>query len=399
MADKPLVKDLQKLDPGSELVHLYELEFEKGSFVYFASHGLDDDLSVLQMRDYDNPGTIRSYAALPVKAEGFETKNDGAMARPNVLLANVNTVFSNAVGTLDYNDFLGLKLIRRTTLKKYLYGESGDANPPVEFPRQVWVMDRIKARNKAHVQIELVSPFDIENVVIPARKVYADRCSHKYQGASPHLDRWKKAQSGCTWAVDGAIYNNAGTKYTIHVNQDDEYIVPSSVSFASYSSGAVNLDAYYKTTKTTTRFNANGTTSSVTISNYWQATKTISNPGTPTDSNINFKRVRIYSTYNHGTEYFTYIDDRDNDYVVFTDNVSSSETYNKALLWKASQPSKSQVPAYSKYWEKGDLCSKTTTGCKMRFGVVATSGGTGKTSTTREALLPFGGFPAARSFK
>ena len=130
MAEKLLVKDLQKLDPGSELVHLYELEYEKGEFVYFHS-GLDDDLTTIQMRDYNAPGTVRTYVALPLQSEGFETKNDGAIARPNVVIANVNTVFSNAVGTLDYDEFLGLKFIRRTTLKKYLYGESGDANPPV----------------------------------------------------------------------------------------------------------------------------------------------------------------------------------------------------------------------------------------------------------------------------
>lgn len=402
MADKALVQDLQKLDPGSELVHLYELEYEKGEFVYFHS-GLDDDLSTLQMRDYDTPATVRTYVALPMESDGFETKNDGAIARPNVLIANVNTVFSNAVGTLDYNDFLGLKFIRRTTLKKYLHGESGATNPPTEFPRQVWTMDRIKARSKTSVQIELVAPFDMETVQIPARKIYSDRCSFKYQGASPGIDRWKKDQSGCKWHLEGHLYGTNGVKYTVFVNLDDEYVVPSSTTFTSYTSGAVTLDAYYKTTKSTTRFNANGSTSSVTVNNYWQATATSSNPGTPTDSNSNFKRVRIYSTYSHGTEYFTYVDDRDNDYVTFTDNVASSETYNKTLLWRTAKPSESQVPGFTKYWEKGDLCSKTTTGCKMRFGFIPKNASstttTGKTKTNTATILPFGGFPAARSFK
>ena len=51
MAEKILVKDLQKLDPGSELVYLFELEYVKGSFIYFHS-GLDDDLSTIIKR-YD----------------------------------------------------------------------------------------------------------------------------------------------------------------------------------------------------------------------------------------------------------------------------------------------------------------------------------------------------------
>ena len=37
MSENIIVKDLQKLDPGSELVHLFELEYVQGSFVYFHS--------------------------------------------------------------------------------------------------------------------------------------------------------------------------------------------------------------------------------------------------------------------------------------------------------------------------------------------------------------------------
>ena len=60
MSEKILVKDLQKLDPGSELVHLFELEYVKGSFIYFHA-GLDDDLTPIQFRDYDSPSTVRTY--------------------------------------------------------------------------------------------------------------------------------------------------------------------------------------------------------------------------------------------------------------------------------------------------------------------------------------------------
>ena len=53
MSENIIVKDLQKLDPGSELVCLYELEYVKGSFIYFMS-GLDTDLTTVQMRDYND---------------------------------------------------------------------------------------------------------------------------------------------------------------------------------------------------------------------------------------------------------------------------------------------------------------------------------------------------------
>ena len=182
MSEKILVKDLQKLDPGSELVHLFELEYVKGSFIYFHA-GLDDDLTPIQFRDYDSPSTVRTYVALPAQFKGVEIKNDGAIARPELSIGNALTVFSDAVGSIDYQKLLGLKIIRRTTLKKYLHGEASETNPPTEYPRAIYIMDRVKARSKAVVVIECVAPFDLENIRLPARNVLPDRCPFVYQGA------------------------------------------------------------------------------------------------------------------------------------------------------------------------------------------------------------------------
>lgn len=409
MAQNLAIKDLQKLDPGSELIVLFEVETAKDSFVYF-SESVEEDASFtsLQFRDYDTPATVRTYTRIPIHAEGFELKSSGAIARPTITLANISSTFSNAVGTFEYNILLGLRVIRRLTLKKYLYGESGDSNPPQEFGRQVWIMDRIKTRTKEHVQIELVSPFDFSQEKIPARQVLPERCPFIYQGASPDLPEWKKARSGCTWHQEGkyTIHSGAyaeGTEYTVFINKDDEPVVPSTTSFTTYSSGAVTKDAYYKNTETTNRFNADGTvTASNTITNYWQAVKSESSPGTPSDTNSNFQRVRIYAAYSHGTEYFNYTDDRNANYVTFTDNVATSSTYNKTLLWKARQPSKSQAPTFGVYWERGDGCSKSTTGCKKRFGFKplnsGTASSTGSTDTNTDVELPFGGFPASKAF-
>ena len=403
MTEKIIVKDIQKLDPGSALVQLFELEYIKDSFAYFTS-GIDDDVSTsLRMRDFTTNSTIRTYTPIPVNADGFELKNDGAIARPTITMANVTNALSSGLGDVDYHDMLGLRVVRRLTLKKYLYGESGDASPPIEFPRSIFIIDRIKSRTKTAVTFELVSPFDIQGVTLPARNVLAERCPFEYQGASEHLPEWKRAQSGCSWHLEGKIKTGGdGTEYTVYVNQDDEYVIPSTTTFTTYSSGAVTLNTYYKTTKTTTRFNADGGTSSVTVNNYWQARKATSSPGTPTDSNSNFVRIRVYSAYSNGTEYFTYIDDRDNNYVTFTDNVSTSSTYNKVLLWKARAPSDEEAPGHNPYWERGDGCSKTTTGCKKRFGfnpiTKGTASSTGKAATDTTVELPFGGFPGARAF-
>ena len=407
MSENIIVKDLQKLDQGSELVCLYELEYVKGSFIYFMS-GLDTDLTTVQMRDYNDNSQINTYIAIPAQLQGLEYKNDGAIARPLISIANASNAFSNAIGTIDYDYFLGLKFIKRTTLKKYLHGEASATNPPTEFPRDLYVMDRIKAKTKSAVQIECVAPFDLQGVRIPARNILPDRCPFIYQGAGDHVDNFKKAQSGCTWHIEGKFKSSVaafadGTEYTVYVNTDDEYIIPSSTSFTLYSSGAVTADAYYRTTKTITRYNANGTTSSVTANNYWQAVANNSAPGTPSDDNDAFNRVRVFSAYSHGTEYFTFSDDRDNSYVTFTDNTASSSTNGKLLLWKATKPNQNSHPvAGGGVWERGDGCSKRTDGCKMRFGFapksVGTATSTGKAKTNTDALIPFGGFPASKAF-
>ena len=99
MAENIVAKDLQKLDPGSELVCLYELEYSKGNFIYFMS-GLDTDLTTVQMRDYNDNSQINTYIAIPAKLQGLEYKNDGAIARPTVTIANASNAFSNAIGTI-----------------------------------------------------------------------------------------------------------------------------------------------------------------------------------------------------------------------------------------------------------------------------------------------------------
>ena len=71
MTEKILIKDLQKLEPGSELVQLFELEYAKDQFLY-VHPGVDDDLTNLQMRDFTNNSTIRTYIPVPIKADGFE---------------------------------------------------------------------------------------------------------------------------------------------------------------------------------------------------------------------------------------------------------------------------------------------------------------------------------------
>lgn len=403
-----LIEDLQKQVPNSALIILFEIELTASSKIYFHS-GENVGSTVTFKSDGTND---QVYTPIPVQAEGFES--GGQNPRPSLAFANIESVFSGAAGT-DYNALIGCKVTRRTTLEKYtkVPGSYNSNNPP-EFPKDVFFIDRIANKNKSAVQFELTLAYDLEGIKIPARQIVSGGCPWIYQGASQDLTEGKKC-GGCTWHTESKYKvaygvqagENGNTEYTVYANEDDEYVIPSTTSFATYSSGAVSKDAYYKNTTSITSSSAlqrltltgllDTTAHNTTLTNYWQATAQASSPGTPADSNTSFNRLRVFSTYSNTTTYYAYTNDKYNDYVAATID-------GKVRLFKAKKTSLGQFPSIgSKYWAIADICSKTLTGCKKRFGfnpiTKGTASSTGKTATDTRVILPFGGFPGAKNFR
>ena len=401
-----IVKDLQKQDPGSALVELFELELDSTT-VYFHS-GVEEDLSTVQFRE--EGGTIRTYTALPLQAKGFKSDPSATSARPTITFANVSDTFKTAIS--DYDALLGSTLIRRTTLQKYLVGESGDSTPPVEFPKQIYLFDRITAQSKTAITFECATPYDLQGITLPKRQVIANACPWLYQGADHTLNEYEKI-GACTWNRESkykAAYKtalNGGTEYIALATLDDEYVVPGTgeTGAVTFSSTVSSLTANnYYTTNTTLggtvrRLKKDGSIDTSvdgnTVPNYWQAITSSAIPGTITDGNALVKRVRIWDTYSASTTYYAYTDDRYNDFVRYTSG-------GLTKLWKAKKTSVGQTPEFGEYWEPGDVCSKTLTGCKMRYGFdpisVGTASSTGKGKPSTEVVLPFGGFPGSRKF-
>ena len=115
-----IIEDVQKQDPASGLVHLYEIELTSSTSIYFHT-GLEADLTTVQFRDQTTPSTIRTYSALPIQMTGFKKATTGSIPRPKMTVANVLTTFGTALGGLSNDDLLGNKVTRRSTLIKYLY--------------------------------------------------------------------------------------------------------------------------------------------------------------------------------------------------------------------------------------------------------------------------------------
>ena len=161
-------KDIQKQDPGSALVELYEVQYSGASVARFFA-GLDDELDPVQFRDSN--GTAQTYSAIPMTAQGFEISTDGAYSRPQLTIGNIGNVLTNAIGGADVETLTGKRLTKRTTLEKYLVGNVGDTTPSIEFPKSVYIIDRVKERNILAVTFELAAPFDLAGIALPKRNL------------------------------------------------------------------------------------------------------------------------------------------------------------------------------------------------------------------------------------
>ena len=71
-------------------------------------------------------------------------------------------------------------MVRIRTLKKYLDGEAG-ADPHAKFPDEIWYVDRKANENRAAVEFELASKFDLAGVMLPRRQIIANVCQWQYR--------------------------------------------------------------------------------------------------------------------------------------------------------------------------------------------------------------------------
>ena len=133
---------------------------------------------------------------------------------------------------------------------------------------------------------------------------------------------------------------------------------------------------------------------------YWQATVTTSNPGTPSDTNANFRRIRVYGTYSASTTYKAYTDPNYNEYVTY--DRGSDDDFVRLWQIKGSTQTGSahkSTPDFGDHWQLGDQCSKNVSGCAKRFrtSFATIDGSVRKTITEKDEMLPFGGFPGTKT--
>jgi len=406
------------------LIDVYELEIGVGTnnVLYFhAGKDLDGDDANSDLIFDGN-----TYVALPIFLDGIDKAATGAIARPTLTIANVESIISftstfktemdavdgsnnktwdaiidgQPLASEDFKieDLVGCRVTRRRTLEKY----TGTATAH-EFDKETFIIDRVANKNAIFVELELAAPIDFGGVRLPRRQVIGKYCPWVYQGGLTD-----SGKSACGWKKSKQLEGTDGQIYSFYFTGEDEPLV-----LASYLTGTpANFwkGAY-----------AAGTTYSVSdfVSHdgvYWRCEKENTINITPSESSTLWQIVRTYTNYSSSANYTVHASDpRRNSFVKWPLDVATSVLpVEQPTIWRAVQASSGIQPATNEQiWTRGDICGKLLKSCKIRYQALPAKNGSGahahgssynadavpSNSHNNNIPLPFGGFPGTRKFR
>ena len=176
-------EDLSVLEPNA-IVELFQLHLDAtlhgSSDIYYFHNGVN--AAVTSSVIWNG----QTYLRLALEATGFDYSSSGSLPRPTLAVSNIGSSLTTLLLQVNLitagNDLGGAKVVRIRTLKKYLDGQ-GSADPHAKFPDEIWYVDRKSNENRAVVEFELASKFDLVGMMLPQRQIIANVCQWKYRGA------------------------------------------------------------------------------------------------------------------------------------------------------------------------------------------------------------------------
>jgi len=375
---KSLNSELSNLTP-SALVTMFEIDLNK--LIETKGINLQDQAKDVNFIGDVNDGILRfhnninifnsyiiwrgkTYYPAPIAAEGFESTTKGVLPQPTLTIASQSETGADQLALLKheikkFGDIIGSKVVRRRTFAKYLdrinfFATRGgtsnlatlpqgyEPDPYAELPIDVYFIERKQTENKNVLTYQLSSALDMEGTKIPKRVIVSDKCVWQYRG----IGCWYQCMEG-----------DESTTFS------DEKFPPLLKKAGLSQLGSGDVDHLGLPSKAIPIANdkderiAELINESITDSSKWE-------------DNIEYKKgssVYISPQGDHIKYYF---------------------------VCKAESPIKgaATIPPNAKYWI-ADECSKSLTGCRLRWGAGKGSAGNG---AIKKGELPFGGFPAAR---
>lgn len=185
--------ELQKLAP-SAIIELYELQMFPA--IHGVTVGVDDILRFHAGTNKVSADIVwagNTYNRYPVEVSGFEYNGSGQLPRPTLTVANITGYISAMLLLInDFNpgnDLIRSKFTRIRTQARYLdavnflNGDNPYADPNVQWPQEIYYIERKIIETRDVVQFELVSSFDMVGVRCPGRQTIENTCQWIYRSA------------------------------------------------------------------------------------------------------------------------------------------------------------------------------------------------------------------------
>ena len=315
----------------------------------------------------------KTYYPAPISAEGFESTTKGTLPQPTLTIASQSETGTDQLALLkhqirEFGDIIGCKVTRRRTFAKYLdrsnfaykaslsekaqqLPQGYEPDPYAQLPEDIYFIERKQTENKSVITYQLSSVLDTEGTKLPKRVIVSDKCVWQYRGI------------GC-W------YQHADDDEKNKNYSDDKF--PPILKKAEISKlGNAPAGSYGLPSRAPVVANdkdeliAPLVGGNITPTGPWSPSK----------------------TYSKGDVVYIIDESKDNIkyYFACKKNITESEIGSFS------------VPPNSEYWI-ADECSKSLTGCRLRWG--SSKGAVDATGCSiKKGELPFGGFPAARKIQ
>ena len=168
--------DLQSINP-SAIIELFTLQLSN------SLHGATTIYRFHAGSNLNANGAIvwagNTYLRFPIMADGFAYQK-GQIPRPTIRISNATGLISSILLSVNEttagNDLTGATVTRIRTLAKFLdavnfaNGTNATADSSVEFPQEIYAIDRKASENRELVEFELAAPTDLAGVHIPKRQ-------------------------------------------------------------------------------------------------------------------------------------------------------------------------------------------------------------------------------------
>lgn len=191
-------QDIQALEPGS-LVQLIEIDgTDFGLDTILRFHAYNLQTSGWKSFAAENLPSIiwqgNEYDPHPYELTGMEMTSTGSQPTPKLSVGNVGNYVTALC--LQFDDLVKAKVRIHTTLAKYLDAANwmaGNTNAnPQEERVQLFYVNSKASENRAQVDFELCSPFDIQSLQLPSRQI-TPVCTWCMRG-------WYRTGTGCDYA-------------------------------------------------------------------------------------------------------------------------------------------------------------------------------------------------------